>query len=504
MVTHQALKTLVSFSPKELKRFNKFLNSSYSNTNKRLLDVYSFLIKYYPKFDGRNLTKESIHNKIYPSKIYKDSTVRNLLSELNEAEEKFLVYEFFEKDFVAQSDYLLRALKDKNQKEQLQMRINEFEVYLNNSGWSSKYFLEKYKLEDHKINFKITYDKNINANVIKNRISQINESSKYLTLHYLVENLNRQIKIYLYREKFNIQPALTFIEKILSLAKLEKISELIEDKGYKEYLELYLNLLHMLNNQDNDKHYDEYRKSYNLNLGKLSKDEKSFHNSYLINYCVRKINYISDCTELQNELFDLYSELLQNEYYISDEKDYLPADLYRGIVVNALNLGKYQWTKKFMNEYHLVLHEQDRENMVNLGLFLYNGYTGKYYDALNYVQKIKLDNFILKYDEHSLKIKIFFELGLYDEAICAVKSFKEFLKYNKMVSDYRKSKYMNFVKLTGKLISYKLGKKSVEPGLVKHCVLESKAIIYKKWLLEKIGLEENSLSVRMPGNINKH
>jgi hypothetical protein len=504
MIAHQALKTLVSFSPKELKRFNKFLNSSYSNTNKRLLVMFSFLIKYYPKFESRNLTKASIHNKIYPSKIYRDSTVRNLLSELNEAEEKFLVYEYFEKDFMEQSDYLLKALKDKNQKEQLQKRINELEAYLSNRGWSGKYFLDKYKLEDHKINFKITYDKNVNVNVIQNRISQINESSKYLTLHYLVENLNRQIKIYLYREKFNIKPAITFIEKLLSLVKLEKLTELLEDKGYKEYLEMYLNLLHMLNNPDNVKHYDEYRKLFNLNFGKLSKDEKSFHNSYLINYCVKKINYLDDCTELQNELFDLYSDLLRNEYYKSDERDYLPADFYRGIVVNALNLGKFHWTKKFMNEYYLVLREQDRENMVNLGFFLYNGYSGKYRDALSYLQKIKLDNYIFKYDEHALKLKIFYELGTYEEAICEVKSFKEFLKYNKMVSDYRKSKYMNFVNIIGKLILYKLGKKSVEPGLVKNLVLNTEAIMYKDWLLEKIELEENNIAVRMPVSINKH
>ena len=489
MVSKELIFLLTSFSPKELKRFEDFLDSHYLNTNRKLLDLFRILKPHYPLFNNPKLTKENLFNELYPSKKYADPTIRNLLSDLNEAGESFLAFETFANDSFQKKDVLLHVLRERNMVSHFSKGIRELSERLESDGLCSSYFEKRFKLEDNKINFDITYGRNNNKDSIENRIHNISSSTKFLTLNFLMEIIERHIKTHFYKEKYNISEFPAFLSKIFECINIDSILATLEDDEYKGILMLYSCLYKMHNEPDNKKIYFDYKGTYQNCFRKLNKDERAFHNLYLINYCVLRVNDLDHTYNYANDLFKFYKELIEQEYYKTSGNQFLPANLYRAILVTALDIGQYSWAEQFMKSNYSNIHPKDRDNMINLGFFLFYGNTGQYEKAQNYLNNIKLDYFIFKYDEHLLKIKVFYELGMYEEGLCALRSFIEFIHNNTFESSSRKQMYLTFTKYAMKLFSCKLENNENELGYWEHHLHTVDNIIYKEWLLEKFGLE---------------
>lgn len=489
MVSKELILLLTSFKPNELKRFEDFLKSPYLNTNRKLIDLFLILKSHYPLFNNPKLTKESIFHELYPSKKYFDPTLRNLFSDLNEAGESFLVLEAFSNDAFEKENILMHVLRERNLVNHFVKIIQRSYERIDNCGLSSPYFEKRYKLENNRLNFNIIYDKSNSKDIIQKRIQHISSSTKFLTLNFLMEIVDRHVKTQVYTEKYNISTQPGFISDLFKCIDFDSIPSCFEEEEYKEILTLY-SCLNQLNHQSEDNDvYLNYKKTYQKCFHKLSKDERSFHNSHLINFCVSKHNDLDHSYDYAKDLIVLYKELIDNEYYKTDENQFLPSNLYRAILVTALNLEQYDWAEQFMNTNYLNIHSKDRENTINLGFFLFFGYTGQYETSLKYLNNIKLDYFVFKYDEHLMKIKVFYELGMYEEGLCALRSFIEFIHNNTFESSTRKEKYLNFTKYALKLFTRKFENNENELGFLEYHLQSVDNIIYKDWLLEKLRRE---------------
>jgi len=306
MVSKELIFLLSSLSPKELSRFEDFLRSPYLNTNRKLIELFLILKTYYPLFNKSKLTKENIFQELYPQKKYYDATLRNLFSDLNEAGESFLVLEAFSNDSFQKEDILLRVLKERNLTNHFVKKINRSYKKVNESDLSSSYFEKRYKLENSRLNFNIIYDKNNNKETILQRLQHISSSTKYLTLNFLMEVIDRYIKTHVYAEKYNINLLPHFISNLFKFIDVDSISSSIQEEEYRDILTLYSCLYKMNNQGDTNNIYLDYKNTYQKCSFKLSKDERAFHNSNLINYCVSKYNELDHSYDYANDLMIFY------------------------------------------------------------------------------------------------------------------------------------------------------------------------------------------------------
>lgn len=153
-----------------------------------------------------------------------------------------------------------------------------------------------------------------------------------------------------------------------------------------------------------------------------------------------------------NELMDLFSSLLNKKLYKNRKSEYLSSELYRDILLHGIHLKKYSWVANLIEEYNSELNPDERYNLLNYSYtYLYSS-MGNYSKALIYYNNITLNKFIYKYDIKNIVLKMYYELNYFEEALCEIKSYREFLRNNVMVNDNRKVRTGTFLKYLERLI----------------------------------------------------
>src|SRR4030095_16980071 len=223
---------------------------------------------------------------------------------------------------------------------------------------------------------------------------------------------------------------------------------------------LYKLLLDMFNNFEKEQYYLRYKDFVKQNKNNLSADEISFHYNWLINYCILKKS-TENQYDFDEELFYLYNVLLENNYYINRTSKFLSVDLFRDILILSINSKKYDWTEEFIRRFQQEVNPEERENIINFSYAYLYFSLGDSLKALGYYQKIKMDTFVYKYDIKILALKIYTELNYFEEILSEIKTFREFLRNNPMVSPDKRIRFGNFVKYLEKMVLYMAGNEKV-------------------------------------------
>jgi hypothetical protein len=157
------------------------------------------------------------------------------------------------------------------------------------------------------------------------------------------------------------------------------------------------------------------------------------------------------------ELFNIYDEILSNDYYKNNKIDYLRNEFYRSILILGLQQKKIKWVENFILTCSSKLHKSEKDNMMNLAYAYLHYENGEYLLSWKYFNKIKIDYYIYKYDIKNYALKIYYELGYFDEALMLTENYKKFLQRNELMSEEEKSAIKNFVSYFSKLVLFKAG-----------------------------------------------
>lgn len=82
MLKHSVIDILKSMSIKEVNRLTNFMKSTYFNKSRKILSLYERLIKYYPDFSNKELSRENLGAFLNKDGIHKGSELRDYLSKL--------------------------------------------------------------------------------------------------------------------------------------------------------------------------------------------------------------------------------------------------------------------------------------------------------------------------------------------------------------------------------------------------------------------------------------
>ncbi|MGC8859536.1 MAG: hypothetical protein ACP5P3_10595, partial [Ignavibacteria bacterium] len=214
---HPVITLLKSFSDDELKKFRRFLQSPYFNTGSKVIDLYNLLCKFYPDFKSKLLNKETLYFRLHNGKKkYKDSTMRDLLSELLDLMQKFLTLENFDKNCPVKFEYLSTELINKRQVILITRLLKSTESELvSNTIFDTYDYYALHRFYLMKFNSNFTHGNLADTDINKSNLIQVINSTNNLLFFFISEYISEYINMIVYALNFNIpMPSNLWIDSI--------------------------------------------------------------------------------------------------------------------------------------------------------------------------------------------------------------------------------------------------------------------------------------------------
>ncbi len=470
---------LKTFTKQEIKEFYDFVRSPAHNSNKNVIKLYESIRKHAPHFDSNLLGKDKLFVKLYPGKAYNDTVMRILLSDLIRLGEEFLIFKRSKRDSFGDELTLLEELRDRGLDSLYRTNYkNTLAKVQKMEDSRSKYFclfeLEIVNVEYHVRRYK---QEQIGANVLE-RV----ENLIYFMLVEIVRNVHDLIineKTYNTKYEFNI--AFEFLDRF----NFPGLLLLLKQHRPQHYsiINIYYNLLMALKHEENESYYDILRDSVLENFKHLSDNEKHSLFQYLESCCLNRMKY--DINKYRIELFTLNNLLLEHNIY-SYGTDVMTAQRFKNIFIAAVNLNKISWAETFKEKYLEKVQPEFRESMKFFTGSVLAFLDKNYSKALQEINKVKNDHFILKLDIKSWTLKIFYELKYFEQALSLIDTYRHFITRNPSISGHFNERHMNFIRSTSDLIKYMLNPRIQFLNSVEAEISKTGNILHKDWLLEKV------------------
>lgn len=462
------LRALYALTKDEIERFDKFIRSPYFNSHKDTIQLFDVIKPFLKKESPEDLlTKENIYQKIYPNNSFDDLQLRTLKKYLLKKLYQFLEYEAFSKANDSQSYFLLKALAEKELVKNFQFELQRKRRALEKSKeQDSLYFLRKFEVEDVALSFSYTHASRWEQ---KDILGVVN----HLTYHYLAEKLKYACSIINMGNVFDVKQQIPLLEEILSYCEKELAQLPI-------VIQVFYHLYRLYVQEDGEVHYHKLKSLSIEAYEKLPKDD--WHNIYfsLINYCNGQ--YRSGKEGYLEEMLALYKEMLAKD--LLENLSLNLAHHYKNITTLGLRLGEFSWTEEFIYAFKELLPLESRENNFRFNLANLRAYEGKYKDALSLLREVSFIDPFYRMGYEILLMKIYYECNEVEPLLALCDSFRLFVRRKRELSKRQQQAYMNFAKLTKKLIKNKLNFRYKQVDLSAQ-IEACDPLIERGWLLGK-------------------
>ena len=470
---------LKSFSREEYNELQKFSSSSYFNKGRKYPELLKSLKAYFPDFNNNKLTKKFIYKRIFPGKNYNDQVMRNLLNGMTRLCEEFLVFKRFTND---KKEYY-NVLADETLKRKL---VNISENSLKKSGtinadegFDTGFYKKRYEMEQIKREaYNLKYGQRAGIEVLSQASGDF--------IYFFFMEISRQLEeMIVLNHNWNagFESGITY--EFLRNLGLDNILKYLKNNSYENsgLIELYISHIKQMINFRDEEQFAELKilfKKYSYLLSRWGK-----YNMYLAlaNACIR-LQEVNE-NKYTVELLELYKEQLSNNLHTAFGGTFMEQDLFRNILINALKLKKFDWAENYLQKYLPGLQPEHTENMKNFSYSNLSFEKGDFESALKYLSLVKYDTFVFKFDVRTLMLKIYLELGYYEQTRSLIDSFRHFILENTSITEYIKMVHLNFIKFVNEIMRLKESKKEFDPGRLINEITLSQAR-NKEWLIEKI------------------
>ncbi|MBK8443968.1 MAG: hypothetical protein IPL35_11385 [Sphingobacteriales bacterium] len=245
----------------------------------------------------------------------------------------------------------------------------------------------------------------------------------------------------------------------------------------------YYQVLQMLQEPAHEEHYRRLKTQMGHYATMLPAEEIRELYVFLQNYCIRQCN--SGNTSFLSELFELYQIVLRERFIFSNDK--LSASSYKNIVTLALRLNELDWVEHFIENYQDDLYEAERRNAYTFNRArLY--YARQQYEAvIQMLAEVEYEDVYYMLDTKILLLKTYYDLDEDEALYSLIESFKVLLQRKKILSDFNRGVYLNFLKYLKKLREADpRNKKSL--SVLQQEIEKSKNIADVTWLLKKLNV----------------
>ena len=486
MKKSKLVEILGTYSPSEIKTFEKFIASPYFSRGRDVSGLYSYLKSYYPGFESKFIKKETVFFSLFPGEEYNEKKLKNLSFELAQLAEQFLISESLKKNYTEKAMLLAIEYKDRNKGKLFFNTLKIIEDKIAKKLFDS---FDAFSMEEKILWLKQEYY--IGINDYKEVISLKGKHTEYTMLSFLIKFLRALRDKEIVNSGYPGEMNTTLLDCLAEGFDIEKTIKLLKKEKFRFVwlIELYYLAYTSSKELDNEKAYFSFRKLYKENIGNFSKREKYYILSDFLSFCVRNQN--RGKSNYQSEEMTLYKEMVRQDAFCASEDDHLNIVLFRNILFMALSLDEDKWFEENRSIIVNRLRPELKENAEYYAIAHLEYEKGNYEKALENINKVKYDVFLYKIDVKNLLLKIFFELKQYDQAFSLVDAYKHFLKSNKELSHEYKEQFLNFIIMYNKILRTISQNKPENQDFLLSELKSIKTISNRDWLTEKINNLKN-------------
>ena len=278
MLRYSVIQILRSFSGKELRLFDQFIQNPFHNKNLKVIEFFELLQKYHPDFSSEHLSKESLFRSMMGSAVYKESYIRNLFSDLNVLAEKFIKVNLTENN-PAFEKLFIEELKNRDLTEITEKKIRAFEKRIKSVKVKEHSYYEDINFI-YEIKSFLIVDKSLTDNF---RDMQLKNTIKL----FLISVLENVFYMIVEEQRVNVKQRYDFLKHTLKYMQIHQ-SEFEDSPLLMIYYHLSICFLSE-KSEYNDEHLKIAEKYFRKHFSALTKIDKKNIYSVMQVYYINKI-----------------------------------------------------------------------------------------------------------------------------------------------------------------------------------------------------------------------
>ncbi len=423
------IKLLSTFSSLEWKRFGRFVQSPYHNTNQQVIDLYTILKKAFPFEVLKELEQERIYKKVYGTETFKLSKFQNLCSDVYELASDFMIDVHLDKEKRKKKKLLIDALSERNYelfRGASQQLIKEVET--------QEYFLDS---DDFLLLFQINNNlhHHLENDTFTNKHIELEQTLMYLDAFH--EDLLTQINAEYFSNK-NILNQKKEADNT-NKNKLKNIFQGITDLHKNKRTELYFKLKEIILNE-----WDYLKTKHKVNLL-----------VHLINFSFT--NELIQKEFKHTEALTLYKIGIRDKLFIINGK---MRDIeFINICIIGFKYESEDWSINFIETHKKYLPKEVSTFLIPLAYAYQAIFQKNYKQVINLLSGLKPSNNLIYLERiKKLLIRAYFE-GMangnehYKTPLnYEIESFKKMMIRNNKISKLKVESNINFINMVKKLV----------------------------------------------------
>lgn len=454
-----------SLKSKEIARFRKFLNSSYFNKRKDVLDLLYFFDSE-SKNEWRNLNFKNAWLQLYPGQTYDRVQLNYALNFFCERLEQFLACEelladSFQNHLLRCRSFRRRGLLTHFDTNARALARDHAAAPHRNAGW----WLFEYQLQNEIFARQAMQRRGGGANLA--------QTTEALANFFLLENMRWSATATAQASLSRAAPA----PVPLAAEAIRIASE--TPAGDNPALALVHAGLLALANPEEEAYFQRLKTLLRQYVNLFPPAEARDLYMAAINFAIRRHN--RGDRAFTREAFDLYREALDKG--VLPENGQLPQYTFINILNLAQLLGEHTWSRTFLEEGQTLLPPAERDNTYRYGLAGYHFRRSEYEPVLALLREVDFSDVFIQLDARKMLLRSYYELGEWPALASLLDSFKAFLRRHKALG-YHRDSYLNLVKFTQKLMKT-IGKRPAARKRLAAQIQAAEAIAEREWLLGK-------------------
>lgn len=486
MTNNFLIKIIKTFSRKEMTRFWEFAHSPYHNKHGEVRLLTEYLNKVYPDFGEKKTNRNVLFGKLFPGEKFDQKRLALLFTYTLRLLEKFLSVEQLKSEDFHEKLYLLRRLRSKELFAFYDKKLPETERILRKKQSDGQNTYESV--------FQLANEKDLYFNQLYRNEHQRNltEKQRMFDLFYFSEKLKDACEMKLRSRILKMDFDLKMLKEVL-----EETENPENDFSKNAAIIVYSSIYKMLITPETSAYFETFTiiKQYEHRFP-VSELQNIYNN--LQNYCIRQINLGNQ--HFLKEVFKIYQFQLEKGWLLVDE--FLPEWHYINIVTTGLRLEENDWVFKFIEEYKNLLKPPVVENAYSYNLASYY-YNIKQFDkVLDLLIKVEYTDIRYNLTAKALLMRTYFDLDEEEAFLSLTDAFRQFLKRNRLISEFQKRGYYNLIKFARKVFQIKSSigfdsKEKLREDLKKLMseTEKSEGIFNQSWLEGKIETLKSELAL---------
>ncbi len=478
-INRKIIRILSTFTPDDWKRFGLFIKSPYFVSWRNYSSLYN---KFYKHYKLNNTLDDSVLDKII-SEVFKknklsNQTIRNRLSEFESLAQKYIQQKYFDNDKLGKNYHLLKHYLDCN-------LYKEFE---------SMFDLDISSIVPSKI-LQLDFDKSINILSLKVLFGlEKQETESAFTDFYngsLLKSANFLKEIFYYGIQFSIMKDLNVnfefnpFKDIIKYSDLKILIGKIEELNSPLYTAalLFYYMYEIIVQGNVDEFLSKFEKLFNENDKEYEKMFRYDILITLIDFFIGKI--VLGESNYEKTVFGLYKKCLENGYIPDTVRIMYRQNFFNNFVIFGLRIGEHEEVKKFISLNIVLLPENIREDEYILAMVRYYAFIKDYSSALSLIEKRKGKKH--NYKILLFKLRVLYELSLYEEAMLEADRIKHYIKKSDTITKNTNANISVFIYFFIKLIYVNSDPNHKKlDDLIVALNKSTKLIPHKAWFNEKI------------------